>query len=285
MEGQRDSFTSGEFFVALAGLAAIRHVVTDPARARPRIDEARSIAARFDEPPNDLEIPVVEHTVADGYALWSATYDGANPAISMEEPVVHAIVDALPVGRALDAGCGTGRHAARLAARGWDVVGVDATPEMLAVARAKAPEVRFEEGDLLDLPVPDGSVDLALCSLAISHVADIDAAYASLARTVRPGGTVVVADVHPTWISLGSTAGFVDGGGLAHVRDLLHPVSHHVRAAHAAGLQIVGCTEVDADEQMLTGHLAYPFVPDAVLQAYEGLPFLLIWELRVPEAG
>lgn len=280
MEGQRDRFTSGEFFVAVEGLAAIRHVVTDPARARPRIEEARSIAARLDEPPNDIEIGVVEHDVADGYALWAATYDGANPAISLEEPVVHGIVDALPVGRAVDAGCGTGRHAARLAARGWDVVGVDATPEMLAIAEAKAPSARFEQGDLRALPLDDGAVDLAVCSLALSHIPDLETGYAELARVVRPGGTVVVADVHPTWISLGSTAAFPHGDGLAHVRDLLHLVGHHVRAAHAAGLAIADCVEVPPDEAMLSGHLAYPFVPEAVVQAYEGIPFLLIWELR-----
>ena len=139
MDGQRQTFTSGEFFVALSGLAAMRYVLTDPPRARPRIEEAQTIAARLDEPPNDIEIPVVEHTVATGYAAWAPSYDGPNPAIAREEPVVHGIVDALPVGRALDACCGTGRHAAHLAGLGWDVVGVDATHEMLEVARAKAP--------------------------------------------------------------------------------------------------------------------------------------------------
>ncbi len=282
MEGQRDTFTSGEFFVAVSGLAALRHVLTDPARARPRIDEVRSLAARFDEPPNDIEIPVVEHPVASGYALWSSTYDGPNPAIAQEEPVVHDLVDDLPVGRALDACCGTGRHAAHLAGRGWDVVGIDATHEMLEVARAKTPAVRFEQGDVLDLPLADDAVDLAVCSLALTHVPDLGAAIAELARVVRPGGTIVLADIHPTMALLGGTAAFPHEGGLAHVRNLHHPVSAYVRAFHAAGLEVVGCTEPTHDAGTLTGHLAHAFVPDAVVQAYEDLPFLLIWSLRVP---
>ncbi|HEV7721028.1 MAG TPA: class I SAM-dependent methyltransferase [Iamia sp.] len=279
-EGAPPTFTSGEFFVALAGLAAMRHVLVDPARARPRIDEARAVAARFDEPPNDIEIPVVEHTVATGYAAWAPSYDGPNPAIAREEPVVHGIVDALPVGRALDACCGTGRHAAHLVDRGWDVVGVDATHEMLEVARAKTPLARFEEGDVLDLPLADETVDLAVCSLALTHVPDLGAALAELARVVRPGGTVVLSDIHPVSVLVGGTAAFPHEGGLAHVRNLHHPVSHYVRAIGAAGLEIVDCVEPTHEAETLAGHLAYPFVPDAVVEAYEGLPFLLIWHLR-----
>ncbi|HMJ75064.1 MAG TPA: class I SAM-dependent methyltransferase [Iamia sp.] len=282
MEGQRQTFTSGEFFVAVSGLAAMRHALTDPARARPRIEEARSIAARMDEPPNDIEIAVIEHPVASGYAAWAPSYDGPNPAIALEEPVVHGIVDALPVGRALDACCGTGRHAEHLAGLGWDVVGVDATHEMLEVARAKVPGARFEQGDVLDLPLADGAVDLAVCSLALTHVVALDAALAEVSRVVRPGGTVVVADIHPTYALLGGTAAFPHDGGLAHVRNLHHPVSRYVRGALDAGLAIVDCAEIAADEAMITGHLAYGFVPDAVRQAYEDLPFILVWHLRKP---
>lgn len=268
--------------MALAGMAAMRHVLTDPGRARPRIEEARAIAARFDEPPNDIAIPVVEHTVASGYAAWAPTYDGPNPAIAREEPVVHGILDALPTGRALDVCCGTGRHAAHLAGLGWDVIGVDATHEMLEVARAKAPDVRFEQGDVLDLPLSDDAVDAAVCSLALTHVPDLGAAVAELARVVRPGGTIVLADIHPVMALIGGTAAFPHEGGLAHVRNLHHPVSSYVRSVRAAGLEVVDCIEVEHAAETLTGHLAHPFVPDAVIEAYQGLPFILVWHLKVP---
>ena len=276
------TFTSGEFFVALSGLAAMRSVLVDPARARPRIEEARAIAARMDESPNDIAIPVVEHAVTTGYAAWAPTYDGPNPALAGEEPVVHGIVDALAAGRALDACCGTGRHAAHLVDRGWDVIGVDATHEMLEVARAKVPAARFEQGDVVELPLADEAVDLAVCSLALTHVPDLGAALASLARVVRPGGTLVLSDLHPVSVLIGGTAAFPHEGGLAHVRNLHHSISSYVRGFHAAGLEVVDCVEVDHDAETLAGHLAQPFVPDAVQEAYAGLPFLLIWHLRVP---
>ena len=53
--------------------------------------------------------------------------------------------------RVLDAGCGTGRVAIELAARGYDVVGVDLDPGMLGTARAKAPDLAWYEADLARL--------------------------------------------------------------------------------------------------------------------------------------
>lgn len=58
----------------------------------------------------------------------------------------------------------------------------------------------------------------------------------------------------------------------------------YVRAFLAAGLELVDCVEPTHDAATLAGHLAHSFVPDAVVQAYEGLPFLLVWNLRVPAA-
>jgi ubiquinone/menaquinone biosynthesis C-methylase UbiE len=72
---------------------------------------------------------------------------------------VREILDSLPVGVALDAACGTGRHTAYLASLGHKVIGVDASPEMLALARQKVPEGEFHEAELHELPLPDDSVD------------------------------------------------------------------------------------------------------------------------------
>jgi SAM-dependent methyltransferase len=64
-------------------------------------------------------------------------------------------------GRVLDMGCGTGNATAPWVARGLEVVGLDASSDMLAVARAKLPEVQFIHGDLRDARVP-GTFDLAV---------------------------------------------------------------------------------------------------------------------------
>jgi len=142
------------------GLALIRNALRYPDSCLPRVDEARDIAAKFDEFPNSLAIPMIEHDVEEGYTKWSQIYDGPNPAIEGEEPVVHSILAELPVGDALDAACGTGRHAAHLATLGHRVIGVDGTDAMLAVALQKLPDVDLRNGRLEDLPVDDACVDL-----------------------------------------------------------------------------------------------------------------------------
>ena len=92
----------------------------------------------MDEFPNSLTIPMREHDVEEGYTAWAASYDGPNPAIEGEQPIVHGMLEALEPGVALDAACGTGRHAAKLAELGHRVIGVDATEAMLAIARQGA---------------------------------------------------------------------------------------------------------------------------------------------------
>ena len=66
--------------------------------------------------------------------------------------MVRKILDGLPRGRALDAACGTARHAEYLVSLGYSVIGVDSTPQMLAVAKAKLPDAEFREGDLHRAP-------------------------------------------------------------------------------------------------------------------------------------
>jgi SAM-dependent methyltransferase len=101
----------------------------------------------------------------------------------------------------LDAGCGTGRLAADLAdsglARVW---GVDASPEMLAVARAKTRRAGFKEGRLEALPFRDGWFDAAVAWLVI-HLVDRPAAFAELRRVLRPGGRLAVVTFDPAHFS------------------------------------------------------------------------------------
>ncbi len=99
-----------------------------------------------------------------------------------------------------DLGCGSGRIAAAIAPYARSVVGVDSSPEMLDVARARLAgfgNVELVEGRIEDLPLASGSLDLALVVHLLHHVADPSAALAEVARVLRPGGRLVIADVLP----------------------------------------------------------------------------------------
>jgi arsenite methyltransferase len=108
--------------------------------------------------------------------------------------------------RVLDVGCGPGFYVEELldvVGPAGTVVGVDASPQMLAVAAKRCerfPNVAFHEGDATALPVEDASFDAALCVQVLEYVADPTVALAQMHRALRPGGRVVVWDVD--WATL-----------------------------------------------------------------------------------
>ena len=270
--------------MAVEGLALFRTLVEgDDETAATRIDEVRRIVGSEDEGTFGLGTDVPEMDPRAGYARWAATYDRpGNPLVTVEQPVVWGLLDALPPGRALDAACGTGRHTAHLLEGGHEVTGVDGSPEMLELARARAPEARFLEGDLRDLPVDDGEFDLAVCALALGHFDDLRAPVAELARAVRPGGSIALSDLHPAMSVAGGQALFeAADGNLAFVREHVHLHGEYLDAFADAGLEIVQCIEprFGPEEAGMQG-MAAQFIADATLAAFVGLPGALIWLLR-----
>lgn len=276
--------TLGQMLLATEGLALLRLAGTDDAAARAaRVAEMRTLLARDDDLDRPLDTP--EYDVDAGYGLWSQTYDAPLRLFPVEEPTVRALLGGLPPCRVLDAACGTGRHGAWLAERGHDIVGVDGSPDMLARARVKLPQARFEQGDLTALPLPDASVDAALCALALVHLLDLRPALAELARVVRPGGRIVISDVHPFLTALGWQAQFrTAAGGTGFVRLHRHLPSSYAQAAAEAGLAVVNLFEplLPADSAVT---VAQGPIPEANAIAWAGLPGVIVWELAKPTAG
>ncbi len=100
-----------------------------------------------------------------------------------------------PGSRALDVATGTGDLAIELAARGATVTGMDFSHAMLDVARAKRPEITFEEGDALALRYEDGGFDAVTVGFGARNFGDLDQGLREMARVTRPGGRVVVLEI------------------------------------------------------------------------------------------
>jgi ubiquinone/menaquinone biosynthesis C-methylase UbiE len=217
-----------------------------------------------------------------GYAAWAASYDApGNITVALEQEIVHALLAELPAGSSvLDAGCGTGRHTTFLVDKGHDVVGIDSSPEMLALAAAKVPTVRFELAELERIPLLDDSVDAAVCGLVLSHARDIRPAVAEIARVLRPGGRLIVSNPHPFATGLLDWRATVtdDAGRLAVIPEYPHAHSEYVEAFTSAGLRIVGC-----HEPALTAELARNEAKAGLAEAFEialtGFPVVIVWDL------
>jgi SAM-dependent methyltransferase len=97
--------------------------------------------------------------------------------------------------RALDVGCGAGALALALGPLVREVVGVDRVPELLELARERAPSnVTFVEADATHLPFEDGSFDLAGTLRTLHHVPRPELVIAELARVTRLNGRILVVD-------------------------------------------------------------------------------------------
>jgi demethylmenaquinone methyltransferase / 2-methoxy-6-polyprenyl-1,4-benzoquinol methylase len=103
-----------------------------------------------------------------------------------------------PGDRALDVATGTGDLAIELARRvgpSGEVVGVDFAERMLELARSKAPDLRFEQGNALELAFGDAEFDAATVGFGARNFSDLGRGLSELARVVRPGGRVVVLEI------------------------------------------------------------------------------------------
>ena len=215
-----------------------------------------------------------------------------------DEPVVAECLSGRKPGVALDAACGTGRFAEFLARRGHVVIGVDSSPDMLAHARRRVPDGEFHVAELDRLPLPDDSVDVIVCALALVHVPRLEPVLAEFARVLRSGGDLVISDVHHELVTRGSVITARDPAGEPWIAATYrHQLGDYLRAALSLGLQVRRCEEPTATgtgaplpmPATEIGDWRYwpwslmSYLPSAA-RAAGGCPSLVIWHFQLPAA-
>jgi len=268
-----------ELLVGVEGLALLRHLYDGTDRdANQRLAEVRMLLD--DEAFSTAEL-TSEADAKEGYRSWAPRYDEpGNPIIALEEPAVWSLIDPLPLGRALDAACGTGRHARYLLELGHDVVGIDLTPEMLDSARGAVRDAVFLEADLMDIPAENDQFDLIVCGLALAHVVDLDIAIRELARVLRSGGHLIISVLHPFQTFLGWHAPFEDEHGQRRfVREHTHTHADYLAAFRSVNLHLRHCIEPELTAaEVAAKRRAFRDIPDAALAAYVHMPAVLVWD-------
>ena len=233
------------YLLGLEGIALLRAFTGEHDRefTHARLREIHALLAAPDAFGAGTEATPV--STRELYDDWAPFYDKpGNQLLELEEPVVREILDGLPVGVALDAACGTGRHAAYLASLGHKIVGVDSSPGMLAVAREKIPQGEFHEAQLDELPLEDDSVDLVVCAIALVHLPEIEQPFREFARVLRPGGHLVVSDQRGLFADIGLPL-LTDGpsGQLGYVPTYPRRASEYLAAALPLDFRVLRCEE------------------------------------------
>jgi len=133
------------------------------------------------------------------FGRHAASWDALRSELFGSGYLAATLTALLPPGLTVaDLGCGTGEVVMALAPSVAQVIGVDQEAAMLEVAHQRTAgmgNVELVQSGLEDLPLADGSVDAALCMLVLHHVDDLPASFAQIARSLRPGGRLVVLDM------------------------------------------------------------------------------------------
>lgn len=274
----------------VALLRGFREGTADRAFVEERIGEIRQLLA---DPGLAAGVEVSGAIGVDEvYRDWAPHYDEPNTMIDLEEPAVRRILDGLPVGTALDAACGTGRHARYLRGLGHRVVGVDGSAEMLARARTRLPDVELHRADLSRLPLADDSVDVVVCGLALAYLPALGPAFGEFARVLRPGGQLVVSDAHLLLSYLRPTLTHRTAGGAAAVLAEYHrPLSDYLGTALPLGFQVRHCEELSprrgtgprSSPDPSVTDLSWELLrrcPEAAEVALGGSPTVVVWHFQ-----
>jgi SAM-dependent methyltransferase len=131
---------------------------------------------------------------AQNWAAWART--PGHDSYWRYSPLFFELVPP-PGRRTLDLCCGEGRLARDLAARGHRVVGLDASPTLLELAREADPGGEYVLGDATALPFEDASFDVVVAYNALMDVEDMAGAVAEAARVLAPEGRLCISLVHP----------------------------------------------------------------------------------------
>lgn len=174
---------------------------------------------------------------------------------------------------------------------------------MLARARTRVPQGKFLLGDLHRLPVADAEVDLVVCALALTHVSTLKPVLAEFARVLRPGGHLVIADMHPERVAQGAIPPVRSADGRpGRLSTHRHSIGDYLRAALPVGLHVRRCEEPplptneraeSADRTGTFGAVGpwelWPWcladmVPEATRAVSAGAPALVVWNFQLGES-
>ncbi|MFJ4870074.1 class I SAM-dependent methyltransferase [Streptomyces sp. NPDC088757] len=157
----------------------------------------------------------VHASIREAYDAVASTYEEMFRDSLRDSPLDRAMLGVLAEavradgeGRVADLGCGPGHVTAHLDGLGLTAFGVDASPEMIGLARRAHPDLRFDVGSMTALDIADGTLDGVLSRWSVIHVPpdELPAVLAEFHRVLVSGGHLLIAfsgsegPAHPTQV-------------------------------------------------------------------------------------
>lgn len=131
-------------------------------------------------------------TVAGEYDAYYTTPQGRE-VDNIEKKIISGLMKNIPAGELLELGCGTAHWTHYLCEQGFQVTAIDASEEMLKIARAKnIHKATFQKEDAAKLPFPDKRFSLIVSITMLEFVDDVEAVFDEIDRLLLPGGYLVL---------------------------------------------------------------------------------------------
>lgn len=195
-----------------------------------------------------LRRPVRTLSSQQAYSLWAATYpaEAHNRLMEIEQATMLVLLPSLDGCTVLDLACGSGRYAKIAETLGAGrVIALDNHFSMVSAA-----EISLRGQAAMDaIPLPNASVDVILCGMALGHIPQIDKALRESSRVLTKGGVLVLSDFHPFQYLRGAKRTFAAPDGKTYaVEHYLHLYTDYFQAAQQAGLTITAVREPSLPE-------------------------------------
>lgn len=218
---------------------------------------------------------------AEAYRMWAPDYDRTlNPLLSLEERILAPhLLSVAETKDIVDLGSGTGRWLRQLeTSSAHSLTGVDFSKEMLHEAASKLSRTCLVHADCFHTSLESGCADLILVSFLLSYLNDLAGFAAEVFRISRPGGSIVVTDVHPRAGAYGWKRTFRNLDGIFGIETYPYqlPSLHIEMAKQGFTLSRLQEPSFGEAERCIFVRAGRPDLYDAV----EGLPVLFIAEYR-----
>jgi ubiquinone/menaquinone biosynthesis C-methylase UbiE len=190
--------------------------------------------------------------VKESYNIWAKQYDtNDNKTRDLEARALRENLANIEFTSCLEIGCGTGKNTGWLLSKAHEILAVDLSEEMLAVARSKysSGKVRFVQADINQRwDFAEKQFDLITFSLVLEHIEELDHIFEQASKYLIRSGYVYLGELHPFKQYTGSKAKFKTENDEHIVTCFNHNISDFTHSARKYGLGIVSIYEYFDDD-------------------------------------